>query len=318
MAYTLVEAAKLSNDVLQKGVIELLVRDDPILGRLGFIDILGNGLTYDVEATESTAQFYSVGDTWVESTGTVTQTTATLRILGGDAEVDNFVLKTRSNINDVRMEAIIAKTKAVKYQYMEEFWYGHTTLDTKGFNGMHKLVESGTYNTRAVGSNGAPAVLTLIKLEETIDYLKVNKPELIVMSKQMRRQTNKYLHGVGGITYMDAGNGRIQTLLEVPVAVSDHVRDTENILHNYYDSVYGYDNDSATADDGTSIFVLSFGPKACQGIQAETIQIDEVAKAMETKDASLYRIKWYVGLMLQNILTCTKLTGLDPDGTVTA
>ncbi len=318
MAYTLVEAEKLSNTVLQKGVLELFVRDDPILERLGFIDILGNSLTYNVETAESTAQFYSVGDTWVESTGTVTQATAVLKILGGDAEVDNYLLETRTNINDLRQEAISAKVKAVKYEFMEEFYYGNTTLDSKGFNGMHTLVSSGTYNTRAVGSNGTPAVLTMIKLEETIDYLKVNMPQLMVMSKQMRRQTNKYLHGVGGITYMDAGNARIQTLLGVPVAVSDHIRDTENVLHNYHDSVYGYDVDVTTTDDGTSIFVLSFGPQACQGVASRPIQIDEVSKAMETKDASLYRIKWYVGMMLQNILTCTKLTGLDPDGTVTA
>ncbi len=318
MAYTLVEASKYSNTVLQAGVIELFVRHDPILERLGFIDILGNSLTYNVETTEANAQFYSVGDTWVESTGAVTQSTAVLKILGGDAEIDNFLLRTRSNINDLKAETIAAKVKAVKYEFMEEFWYGHTTLDAKGFNGMHKLVESGTYNSRAVGANGTPAVLTIIKLEETIDYLKVNEPELMVMSKQMRRQTNKYLHGVGGITYMDAGNARIQTLLGVPVAVSDHIRDTENILHNYHDSVYGYDSDVTTTDDGTSIFVLSFGPQACQGLATEMPQIDEVSQAMETKDASKYRIKWYVSLMLQNILTCTKLTGLDPDGTVTA
>lgn len=34
MALTLVEAAKYSNDILQKGVIELIVKDDPILERL--------------------------------------------------------------------------------------------------------------------------------------------------------------------------------------------------------------------------------------------------------------------------------------------
>jgi len=37
MALTLSEAAKYSNDVLQIGVIELLVKDDPILQRLQLI-----------------------------------------------------------------------------------------------------------------------------------------------------------------------------------------------------------------------------------------------------------------------------------------
>lgn len=318
MALTLVQAGYLSNDVLQKGIIELFVRDDPILERLPFIDVLGNGLTYNVESTEATAQFYEVGDTWVESTPVTSPTTATLAILGGDADVDNYLKATRSNINDLKAEVIAAKVKALKYQFMDEFYYGHTTLDSKGFSGMHKLVESATYNTRCVGTNGAPAVCTMIMLETVIDMLKAGPAELIMMSKAMRREINQYLVGVGGITYDDAANKRIQTLFGVKVAVSDYIRDTENILHNYHDSVYGYDNDVTTADDGTSIFVLSFGPKACQGIQAGPMTIEEVTLAMETKDASRWRVKWYVSLMLQNILTCTKLTGLDPDGTVTA
>ena len=36
MALTLAEAAKLSNDILKVGVIELIVYDDPILQRLPF------------------------------------------------------------------------------------------------------------------------------------------------------------------------------------------------------------------------------------------------------------------------------------------
>ena len=51
MSYTLVEAAKYSNDKLQVGIIEKLVYDDPIFGKLKFKDIKGNGLTYNVETT---------------------------------------------------------------------------------------------------------------------------------------------------------------------------------------------------------------------------------------------------------------------------
>jgi hypothetical protein len=46
MALTLAEAAKLSNDVLLAGVIETIIKDSPVLQRLPFIEITGNGLTY--------------------------------------------------------------------------------------------------------------------------------------------------------------------------------------------------------------------------------------------------------------------------------
>jgi hypothetical protein len=319
MALTLVEAAKYSNTVLQAGVIELIVKDDPIFERLPFMDILGNSLTYNVETTEADAQFYDVGDTWVEGTHVVTASTATLKIMGGDADVDNFLLKTRSNINDLKQETINAKSKAVKKKFMDTFWYGNTTLDAKSFNGMHTLVASGTYNTHAIGTASTTEKLLLMtELEEAIDMVKVNPPELIVMTKLMRRYINKYLHGVGGITYDDAANARVQTLFGIPVAVSDYLVNTENVLHAYVSTTdYGYDVDVATTDVATSIFILSFGPQACQGLQTGIPDI-EVFDKLETKNASRYRIVWYPSLMLQNILTCVKVTGVDPDGTVAA
>lgn len=320
MALTLVEASKYSTTVLQAGVIELFVRDDPIFDLLGYIDILGNSLTYNVETTEPTAQWYLVGDTWVEGTGTVTQSTATLKILGGDVDIDHFLMATRSNINDLKAEMIGAKVKAVKHEYMDTFYYGHTTLDAKGFNGLHELIESGTYNTVGVGTDGAPGVLSFLQLEQVIDMMKVNKPQLMIMSKMMRRYTNVYLRGADGISYDDFANKRIQTILGIPVVVSDYVRDTENILNQYIASnanSYGYDNDVVTTDDGTTIFILSFDAKAVQGLQNSPINIEDLG-TLETKDADRFRIKWYASLMFQNILTSVKLTGLDPNGTVTA
>jgi len=51
MALTLDEASKLSNDILLQGVVETIVKDSPILQNLPFIEIVGNGLTYNQNAT---------------------------------------------------------------------------------------------------------------------------------------------------------------------------------------------------------------------------------------------------------------------------
>ena len=52
------------------------------------------------------ASFYDVGDTWTEATPTFTQVTATLKILGGDADVDNFLQATYSDPTDLEAEMI--------------------------------------------------------------------------------------------------------------------------------------------------------------------------------------------------------------------
>jgi hypothetical protein len=111
MALTLTEAAKLSNDVLLKGVIETIVKDSPILQRIPFIEIVGNGLTYNRENALPTVAFYDPSDTWTESTPTFTQLTATLKILGGDADVDNFLKATRSNLQDLQALSLSSRPK---------------------------------------------------------------------------------------------------------------------------------------------------------------------------------------------------------------
>ena len=328
-AMTLVEAAKYSNDILQVGVIEKLVYDDPILLRLPFKEIKGNGLTYNVENAMSGAQFYDVGDTWTESISTVTQATAILRILGGDADVDNFLKATRGDLQDLMQEQINAKIKAIKDEFHQALFYGSNSANAKQFDGLHALITSATApynNTVAVATtSGTPVLLSLERLEKAVDLCK-DKADLIVMTKLMKRYINKYLNGVGGVTKAEVQGKSVQTLFDVPVATDDRLSNDESCDLQYGTNeagtaVYGHNHADGTGlgddDNATSIFVLKFAPEACCGLQQGLITIEKLG-SLETKDAERVRIKWYVSLMLQKIITCAKVSGVDPDGTVTA
>jgi hypothetical protein len=330
MAMTLVEASKYSNDVLQKGVIELLVYDDPVLEKLPFKDIPGNGLTYDVETTMSGADFFAVGDTWVESTSVVAQHTATTTILGGDADVDNFLKATRSNVQDLMTEQIAAKTKAIKEEFKKAFYYGYRTgggADAKAFDGLHYLIRSTTspyVNAWAVNdsTSGTPAPACMLELEAVIDSVKNGKPDLLLMSKANRRRMNQYLNSVGGITKAEAMGRTVQTVLEIPVAVSDRISDNESCddNSNYEDATngpgnaaYGHDYTDGRAlgtDDASStVFVVRFGPDAVCGIQSLPVTVEKMGN-LETKDAQRVRIKWYPAIMLQSIISAAKYSGI--------
>src|SRR3972149_3826892 len=143
MALTLAEAAKLSNDVLLTGVIETVIKESPILQSLPFIEIVGNGLTYNQENAAPTASFFDVGDTWTESTPTFTQQTATLKILGGDADIDNFLKATRSNLQDLEAAVVQLKAKALQSKFDDTFVNGDTSQDAKSFDGIDKLAVAG-------------------------------------------------------------------------------------------------------------------------------------------------------------------------------
>jgi HK97 family phage major capsid protein len=172
MALTLAEAAKLSNDIILQGVIETIIQDSPVLQVLPFIEITGNGLTYNRENTNPAATFFDVGDTWTEATPTFTQITATLKIIGGDADIDNFLLTTRSNIQDLQSAVIRLKAKAVQQKYEDTFVNGDTAVDSKSFDGIDKLTTGG--QAISMGTNGA--TLTLAKLDELIDLIKGGPP----------------------------------------------------------------------------------------------------------------------------------------------
>src|SRR3972149_1056648 len=152
MALTLAEAAKLSNDVLLTGVIETIIKDSPVLQRMPFIEIVGNGLTYNREATAPTAGFFDVGDTWTESTPTFTQQTVTLKIMGGDADIDNFLIATRSNLQDLESAVVQLKAKAVQQLFEQTFITGNDATNPKEFYGLDQLNDSG--QSISMGANG--------------------------------------------------------------------------------------------------------------------------------------------------------------------
>ena len=117
MALTKVEAAKLTQDMMLRGVIETIITESMILELLPFMEVTGTTLTYNREATLPAATFYDVGDTWTEATPTFTQVTAPLKIMGGDADVDNFLQQTYADPNDLEAEVIASRAKSVAYKY---------------------------------------------------------------------------------------------------------------------------------------------------------------------------------------------------------
>jgi HK97 family phage major capsid protein len=295
MALTLAEAAKLSNDVLVTGVVETIVKDSPILQRLPFIEIVGNGLTYNRENAAASAAFFDVGDTWTESTPTFTQLTVALKIMGGDADIDNFLQATRSNLQDVQAAVIQLKAKAVRQLFEQTFITGDTSVNAKAFDGLDKLCDS----TQVVTSGANGAALTLDKLDELIDAVKGGKPDLLVMSRRSRRSLNKLARTSG--SFLEADRDEFGQMMQfydgIPVGVSDYISDAQTV---------------GTSTDCSVIYAFQVGEGALSGLTAPGGLDVERVGSLETKDATRTRIKWYSSLALFNIIKLARLTGVRP------
>jgi len=305
MALTLEEAAKLSNDMLMQGVVETIVKDSPVLQRLPFIEIVGNGLTYNQEKTLPSIDFYDVGDTWVESTPTFEQITANLKIMGGDADVDNFLKSTRSNVQDLEAAVIELKAKALQDKFEEIFIYGDATANPKQFDGLRELIDTESAGDQVIAMGDTGATLTLAKLDELIDAVKGGKPDMLLMSRRSRRKINALVRAAGGVmaeTDRDKWGNFIQLWDGVPIGTNDWILDTH--------TVSGGVETATTGSTCSTIYAVQFGEGALCGLTSPGHLQAEPVGPLENKDASRTRVKWYVSLALFSSIKAAALIGV--------
>ena len=304
MALTLAEAAKLSNDMLLQGVVETIIKDSPIIRELPFIEIVGNGLTYNQENTLPSIDFYDVGDTWAESTPTFVQKTANLKIMGGDADVDNFLKATRSNLQDLEAAIIELKAKALRDKFEETFIYGNATTSPKQFDGLRKLIDTGTASNQVIAAAASGATLTLSMLDQLIDAVKGGKPDILLMSRRSRRKINALVRASGGMmaTDRDKWGNFIQFWDGIPIGVNDWTLDTHVVSAGV--------ETATTGGDCSVIYAIQFGEGALCGLTAPGHLTVEPVGSLETKDATRTRVKWYVSLALFSSVKTAALIGV--------
>ena len=304
MALTLAEAAKLSNDMLLQGVVETVVKDSPVLRSLPFVEIVGNGLTYNQENALPGIDFYDVADTWNESTPTFTQKTANLKIMGGDADVDNFLKATRSNIQDLEAAVVELKAKALRLKFEETFIYGDSSSNSKQFDGLRKLIDTATAGSQVIAAGASGATLTLGMLDQLIDAVKGGKPDLLLMSRRSRRKINALVRAAGGMmeTDRDKWGNFIQYWDGVAIGVHDWILDTHVVSSSL--------ETATTGGDSSAIYAVQLGEGALCGLTSPGHLAVEPIGSLETKDATRTRIKWYCSLALFASIKAAALIGV--------
>jgi hypothetical protein len=138
MAVTLAESAKLSQNQLRRGVIEMFLQESRVLDQLNFVDVQGNAYAYNEELTLPGVAFRDVNTAYVESTGTINPKTEQMRMFGGDADVDRFVVQTRGNLNDQRATQTALKVKSLNFGFQDNFINGDNAVNALAFDGLKK------------------------------------------------------------------------------------------------------------------------------------------------------------------------------------
>ncbi|MFH9011226.1 major capsid protein [Streptomyces sp. NPDC017943] len=311
MAVTLVEAAKLSQTNLQRGVIETFVQESAILDRIPFLNIEGNAYAYNEEATLPGVAFRSVNEAYTESTGTVNQKSESLVILGGDADVDKFIVRTRGNLNDQRAVQTRMKVKAASYKFQDTFFNGDVAVDPKSFDGLKKRLVGAQVIDAATNGMGPVAgghdffdlldalVAQVDGLNGSNGAIYANRSVIAKIKSSARRLggvemvrealTQKMIATFNGIPLLDPG----QTAAGADILPRTETQGSSSVASSIYAVKFGQDE----------------GDKAVTGLTNGGVQAYDLGELQE-KPAYRTRIEFYTGLAVFGGKAAARLRGV--------
>lgn len=299
MAVTLTQAAVLSQNDLQRGVVETFTQTSPVLDRIPLLDINGNAYAYNSEATLPGVEFRAVNAAYTESTGTVAQTTVALSILGGDADVDRFLVQTRGNVNDQRAIQTSLKSKSLAYKWQDAFINGDTAVDANSFDGLKKLLtgtqvlDAGTNGIGIIGASDADRHTFLDQVDALMaavpggaDALYMNA---VILSK-FRSSARRLLMAT---TDRDDFGRKVDFYNGVPLYDIGTKSDGTNIIPQT--------ETQGTSTLASSIYAVKFsGSEAANGVGALNnggIDVRDLGE-QDSKPVLRTRIEWYTGLAI--------------------
>lgn len=292
-----VEAAKLSDRMLERGVIEEIIDRDELFALVPFKTVNGKSYDYNRENTLSEADFLDPYDTINEGGATFTEVTTKLRILAGDVDLDKFLLRTLSDKNDQLAIQLSAKAKGIGRKFRRALVQGDSAIDTKSFDGIRKLTPAG--QTLVAGANGAPVTLAMI--DELKDMVK-NGVDVLMMRQGTWRAIKALLRAMGGndatTIMIDNFGYPVRAIDGTPVIINDYLPN---------DEVQG--TSSATC----SIYALRLNEvDGFHGIVAPGsagVEVEAIG-TVQNKDSFRYRVKWYVGTALKATHGIARLKGI--------
>lgn len=287
------EAAKLSNNQLEAGVItEIYTRDD-LFAVLPFTRVNGKAYVYNRENELATADWLDPNDEIHESASKFTEVTTNLRILAGDVDVDKFLMATMGDTNDQLALQLAQKAKAVGREFRKVLAEGDHDTNAKQFDGISKLVT--TTQKIDAGSNA----LTFSMLDELLDAIPLGADCLMMRSGTYRAYLNllRATSGTNAPLVMMENFGRpMLTHNGTPIIVNDFIAKTGDASSEVC-PIY-----AMRLNEVDGLHGLYGGNNA--GIVVENIG------TVQNKDAIRTRLKWYCGLALKSTKSLAALTNV--------
>jgi hypothetical protein len=294
-----VEAEKLSNNVLEQGVIEEIITKDELFALMPFKRIVGKAYLYNREKTLSEAEFLDPYDVVPEGGATFDEVVARLRILIGDVDVDNFLDETMDDTNDQTAIQVAAKAKGMGRKFQRTLAIGDSATSPKEFDGLRKLCSANDQILNAA-TNGA--ALTFEMLDALLRRVPLGA-DALVMRGGTHDAVLAMLRNLGGTTPDHVtlpGDGiSVPAYRRVPIIVNDFLPGDEVLGTSGASTCSIY---AVRFNEADGVHGIYGGPSA--GIRVAPIG------TIQNKDAERYRLKWYCGTALKSTRSLARLRGV--------
>lgn len=287
---SLAQSARMTNDVLQAGVIEVLATESKLLQLLPFMNVQGSGYTYNIEKNLGNAQFRKVNGGYNYGAIETIPVTERIVILGDEAIVDTYQIAVESDVNNLMAIEVALRTKAIAHKFEKCFISGGTAAGSgvPSETAANEFVGILTRYTEATPANIPSEALPLYtaqvitKTEDLIGDLDTlldmvaGGADCLIMNKKTRRQLTakgrafcEYRQGEFGTQFLQYGGVDVVDI-----------------------------DGELLADD--IIIAAKFGAKeAVCGLQNGGVRVTALGE-MESQPQLKTRIEWFVGLAVFN------------------
>lgn len=289
---TLHEAAKqFDTDLKRQAVIEMFAGSTELTSVLPWADLPGGSYSYNQEAKLPNVGFRGINEGYTASVGVINPMTETLKIAGGDLDVDKALIKMHGPGTRTVQEAM--KVKAFGQTITDAFINGDST-DGVSFDGLRRRVTG--YQLLAANDDVAPnasGALSLATLDEAID--RVQGATHLVMDGRMRNLLSRAAKSdVGGDLdwSKDDFGRRIAYYNDLPILITGDNAQGERILD--FNEV-GVD---AAANTG-SIYVVAFGEGKVKMLQNGVMEVTDLGE-VDDKPVLRTRVEWLVGMAIEH------------------
>ena len=299
---TLLEASKLIQNPLARGVIEIFPRVSPVLERLPFFNVNGQAYKYNTEQTLPGIAFRGINESYTADTGVVNPAVEALYIMGGLSKVDRALVKTQGNINNLRAIYDGMKAKAAALTYTDKFFNGDNASDPNEFDGLKaRLTGSQVID---MGSSDGGNELSLAKVDELLDAVQ-GGADVLYCNKTMRRKISSLVRASNAAieTVNDAFGRQLTAYAGVPIAVVEEDKDGNQIL-----PFTEPDLDNGDKEVTCSLYACRFGvAEYVSGLQAGDMDVLD-----QGLSGTFYQtlIEWICGLGVFHPKAAARLRGV--------